>query len=533
METEYKLSYTAAEINEKLGKIDDYGVPEATKRELIGNVDDSITADTINGAKNFAKSLVSYDGTDTVTEQGKIISVAKNEVNSISVQCVSDSLTDFSTESVIASGRNLLKNVAYDKTSNGISFTKNDNGVTVVGTASANAFYYPNENFYLPTGNYYLSGCPEGGSSTTYYVSVQKVENGQTTLIGRDFGQGLEFTVPDGVVLKVFIGVVSGQEVNLNFKPMIELKSVATGVYETYTEIIYSVDSNGSVGDVEIVNPITVFRSNNKDVSLSISLTRKKSYINLLKNWMDKSYGKIENLFEQATSTPIITFIDDDTTDLAAVQLYKNTCDELGIVGGFAVVTSNLDSQTDLAEALQEYEKDGFHMCLHCDVHDRFYYSETRDLAQCKADFVTGIRKMKEYNFVDPMFWCVPYGSMDENLESMAKKWGMNCAVTSGCNSYETAKALNGRFALRRCSLEPTDDDALTSLDRLKQLVRMTVAENGWLLITTHFTEDGWADSQDRFRELVNYAIAQGMQVKTLNEAFRMREPIYRLYESF
>ena len=35
------------------------------------------------------------------------------------------------------------------------------------------------------------------------------------------------------------------------------------------------------------------------------------------------------------------------------------------------------------------------------------------------------------------------------------------------------------------------------------------------------------------YKELVNYALAQGMQVKTLNEAYRIREPIYKLYEAF
>ena len=403
----------------------------------------------------------------------------------------------------------------------------------MVGTATANSFYYPNENFYLPAGNYHLSGCPNGGSSSTYYLSIQKVENETTSLIGRDFGNGLDFTVPEGITLKVFIGIVSGQTVDLNFKPMIELASIATDEYEPYIETIYSVDSAGNVPDVVFNPPITVLYGSTANTILTVTSGQQKSCIDILQDWRETAYNKIDNLFEQATSIPIITFIDDDTTDLVAVQRFKNTCDELGIVGGFAVVTSNLDSQPELAEALQEYEKEGFHMCLHCDVHNRFYAPTTRDYAQCRSDFVTGIRKMKKYQFADPMFWCIPYGNPDKEMEDMAKKWGMECLVASGCNSYETAEAKNGRFALRRCSLDPTDDGALTTLDRLKQLVRMTVAENGWLLITTHFTEDGWIDNQDRFKELVNYALAQGMQVKTLNEAYRIREPIYRLYEAF
>ena len=502
------------------------------KTKLIGDTEDISSDNTIYGAKAYARELIGY-GSSTVTREGSIIALQNITSENITVTCSNSTLEDISTETIISCGKNLLKNTASNKTSQGITFTKNSEGVTVVGTATANSFYYPNENFYLPAGNYHLSGCPNGGSSSTYYLSIQKVESETVSLIGRDFGNGLDFTVPEGVTLKVFIGVVSGQTVDLNFKPMIELASVATNEYEPYTETIYTVDSAGNVPNVVFNPPITILYGSTENTILTVTSEQQESCIDILQGWREAAYGKIDNLFEQATAAPIITFIDDDTTDLAAVQRFKNTCDELGIVGGFAVVTSNLDSQPELAEALQEYEKEGFHMCLHCDVHNRFYAPATRDYAQCRSDFVTGIRKMKKYQFADPMFWCIPYGSPDKEMEDMAKKWGMECLVASGCNSYETAEAKNGRFALRRCSLDPTDDGALTTLDRLKQLVRMAVAENGWLLITTHFTEDGWIDNQDRFKELVNYALEQGMQVKTLNEAYRIREPIYRLYEAF
>lgn len=513
-----------------------YNAVDMTAREkadgLIGTPDDESSADTIYGAKAYARELVGCESS-IITQEGSIIALQNTTSENITVTCSNSTLEDISTETIISCGKNLLKNTASNKTSQGITFTKNDEGVTVVGTATANSFYYPNENFYLPAGNYHLSGCPNGGSSSTYYLSVQKVENETTSLIGRDFGNGLDFTVPENVTLKVFIGITSGQTVDLNFKPMIELASIATDEYEPYMETIYSVDNAGNVSDVVFNPPITILYGSTENTILTVISGQQETCIDILRGWREAAYGKIDNLFEQATAAPIITFIDDDTTDLAAVQRFKNTCDELGIVGGFAVVTSNLDSQPELAEALQEYEKEGFHMCLHCDVHNRFYAPATRDYAQCRSDFVTGIRKMKKYQFADPMFWCIPYGSPDKEMEDMAKKWGMECLVASGCNSYETAEAKNGRFALRRCSLDPTDDGALTTLERLKTLVRMTVAENGWLLITTHFTEDGWVDNQDRFKELVNYALEQGMQVKTLNEAYRIREPIYRLYETF
>ena len=507
---------------------------EQIKNELIGSDNDDPGADTINGAKNYAYSLIASDS-NVDTQTGSIIGINAEKAYSISVSCKNDNIEDLSTETVIVTGKNLLKNIANDKNTNGLTFLKSEAGVSVYGTATANAFYYPNENIYLPAGEYRLTGCPAGGSSATYYISVQKVEDGATSLLCRDFGDGIDFTVPENVTLKVFIGVVSGQTVDLTFKPMIELKSVATNEFEAYSETIYAVDSNGNVGDIQIINPVTVVRGSHKDsIVTTISEGINKTYIDLLRAWKESAHSKIDNLFKQATNAPMITFIDDDTVDLASVELYKNTCDELGIKGGFAVVTSNLDSQPELAEALKEYEKEGFHMCLHCDIHDRFYAPDTRDIEQCESDIVAGIRKMKNYQFADPLFWCIPYGGADDITGALAKKWGMECLVASGCNSYETTEAKYGRFALRRCTFNPVDDDIYaTTLERLKQLVRMTVAENGWLLITTHFAETEWQTNLNRFKEFVNYAISQGMQVKTLNEAYRIREPIYRLYETF
>jgi hypothetical protein len=67
----------------------------------------------------------------------------------------------------------------------------------------------------------------------------------------------------------------------------------------------------------------------------------------------------------------------------------------------------------------------------------------------------------------------------------------------------------------------------------MKAIIDDAVQNNGWVLVCTHMWDEGWANNLDRFRELVNYAKAAGMEVKTLNEAWRIREPIYRLYETF
>lgn len=117
-------------------------------------------------------------------------------------------------------------------TSNGITFTVNDDGsVTVNGTATANATFELESDatmFALPVGNYFLSGCPNDGSSKSYFmVAVNGVGITYDKFL-RDFGNGI--SVPSkGEKWKVSIRIISGYTAdNLVFKPQIELGSTAT-----------------------------------------------------------------------------------------------------------------------------------------------------------------------------------------------------------------------------------------------------------------------------------------------------------------
>lgn len=108
------------------------------------------------------------------------------------------------------------------KTANGVTFTVNSDGsVTVNGTATSDA------DFMLLRGpiqsyseSYFLSGCPTGGSDTTYYIS-----EGFTT--SKDTGNGVVFNnLPSDQAWRIVIK--SGTTVNnLVFKPMLNAGSTA------------------------------------------------------------------------------------------------------------------------------------------------------------------------------------------------------------------------------------------------------------------------------------------------------------------
>lgn len=133
-----------------------------------------------------------------------------------------DNVTNGRLARLVDQGAKNLLNV-YDtqtQTINGITWTINSDGtVTANGTATANSFLYliPNNTNIAYGYKTHISGCPAGGSSTTYEIQVAMT--GGTTY--HDYGDGQ--VIPDTYVYRYFVCTVrSGQTVtNLVFRPMI------------------------------------------------------------------------------------------------------------------------------------------------------------------------------------------------------------------------------------------------------------------------------------------------------------------------
>lgn len=148
--------------------------------------------------------------------------------------------------------RNYLPVEFYDgesKTMNGITFTFNNGIIKANGTATGNADYNilnrNNSAFTLATGSYILSGCPEGGSTATYQITINRTVNGSAVSYGRDEGNGLAFSVTDnsattGIYIRIYSGAVCD---NLEFKPMIRTSDITDNHYfppQSETNAIYS-----------------------------------------------------------------------------------------------------------------------------------------------------------------------------------------------------------------------------------------------------------------------------------------------------
>ena len=130
----------------------------------------------------------------------------------------------------------------------GVTYTVSDDGsITATGTSS-NSIYdihlrtpgEPND-FVLKNGSYIGSGCPIGGSSTTYQLVFSRTFNGIEDILGVDYGNGVNLNLngddfsSDEVNLQIRIIIQSGLQVDgLVFKPMIRLATINDDTFTPY-----------------------------------------------------------------------------------------------------------------------------------------------------------------------------------------------------------------------------------------------------------------------------------------------------------
>lgn len=155
------------------------------------------------------------------------------------VEYISSDIQDVATiaENANATARaeNLINWPYYSKdglVSNGITFTVNDDGsVTANGTATATAQFNcigrtTAVNYRLTDGKTYtISGCPKGGSTSTYKQGMTGTKSSGGVAIVSDIGNGATFTYSEAnhTYLSFYIQIFAGQTVSdLTFYPMLE-----------------------------------------------------------------------------------------------------------------------------------------------------------------------------------------------------------------------------------------------------------------------------------------------------------------------
>ena len=234
---------------------------------------------TITPVKDFEAVFIVTSGnvTDSV-----IVTEAQIEVGSTAtsyVPYIENPITDLTAVKVSRCGKNLIPYpyISSTQTINGITFTvSSDGSITANGTATSNAYLGITSisTFYIPKGNYILSGCPSGGSSTTYSLAAVNGEGASYTKYKVDIGNGISLS-SSGEYWKIRCQVMAGQTVkNIIFKPQIELGTTATE-YEPYiTPTEYTPTADGTVNGVTSLYPNTTLTTDTDGVMIDCEYNR-------------------------------------------------------------------------------------------------------------------------------------------------------------------------------------------------------------------------------------------------------------------
>lgn len=244
----------------------------------------------------------------------------------------------------------------------------------------------------------------------------------------------------------------------------------------------------------------------------------------------DKDYGyMLYNLNNKKPDyrQPMISFIDDDTTNTTFVENYYNVMHDIGVVGNFAAVTKKISESDALKTMLLGYEADGFGVLLHCYNQagastDYFRPEPTdRDINQVRDNMITGLRAINEFGFISKDYWVTPYGVNDPDIKAVAKSLGLK-AVISTLNNTPNIHGVTDRYSIGRYSFSATESSINENLPCIKRGMDACIANGGWIIVTTHANE--WGDAvnavSDALSEIVTYANTIGMKVVNFQEGF-------------
>lgn len=257
--------------------------------------------------------------------------------------------------------------------------------------------------------------------------------------------------------------------------------------------------------------------------------------INIVNRWYAKSSERIDRLFTKATEKPICCIIDDDSPSAADMETFAALMETNGICGTIACLTAVMGSHTDLKDKLLGLERRGHQIVLHGYTQNEAYKKASavgdENYKIAEDDFVHGLRDMITAGFVDCKYWVTPYGVAQQCLQQLARKWGMECLVTTAKKEYNSTDGKFGRYEIQRSGLNANDSGAL-SYAELLTLADQCAENNGWLLINTHIT-DGWNGDFSRITDFITHCKEKGFEFMTLGDAWRIKKPIYDWYDTF
>lgn len=204
-----------------------------------------------NGAGDMNKSV--YDPTNAIANAGGMKSAAaKNSTNAVTANSTdlveSGAVYNANKGIYEVMGQNGAKNLfnpdANTQTYKNVTYTKNsDKTYSTTGTANANGGIFFGEFLAKANVLYTLSGCPSGGSDSSYCFVVRTVKSETGAVLSYqghnvlDVGSGADFAVNADTTLYIQIRIENGYDTSgMVFKPMIRDARDTDPTYQPFAE---------------------------------------------------------------------------------------------------------------------------------------------------------------------------------------------------------------------------------------------------------------------------------------------------------
>lgn len=339
----------------------------------------------------------------------------------------------------VSGTKNILESVGANSTTiRSVLFTKNSDGsVTASGTqdgTGGGSYYHVNDYIYGDGKKYILTGCPEGGSRTTYRIYLYDNTTGSTGEVATDSGSGSSVTLISGHTYICNIHIGPSQTVSdLTFHPMLRLASIQDDTYVPYAKtnqqltaeneaLTNNINVNGSKNVLASLTPsgtylgITISRNESGDIVVNGTATASPTTISLFDRTfkhlgeatilkftdlgIDKTKKYVFSRAEKVSNFRYNIRVMNGTTQVAEIKLGNDdglytvidfsqyTCDGLkaGIVVANGTTITNkvfsamlcLESDYDLDPTYQPYAKTNRELTKKIDIVGNLFTTTTK-----------------------------------------------------------------------------------------------------------------------------------------------------------
>lgn len=225
-------------------------------------------------------------------------------------------------------------------------------------------------------------------------------------------------------------------------------------------------------------------------------------------------FFRYESMINRKEPRPIITWVDDDGHKGVLTKLAP-LAEEYGVPFTSAVATGRIGTGNYMTESqIKEAMSRGIEIVSHSHAHDRNNQPVDMSDEELLQDYKTSQKIIKELGG-NYRALVQPFGTYTQRELDIAKQVFDYCVGTATRGNIVNIAPFSN-YELMRTSAE------LRSIDIIKQKIDEAIEYNGWLILTSHVDQDyGW--TEEKTRQIIEYAQSKGVDFVTLEEGINIQ----------